>query len=139
MNITVIDAQGGGIGKQIVSSIKKTYPEIDITAIGTNGIAASVMLKAGADRAASGENPLIVACRKADVIIGPVGIVIADSLLGEVTEKMAVAVARSEAKKLLIPFNQCENVIVGVPDLSIKTLVSSLMTEIQKLVEGTVC
>lgn len=84
MNILVIDAQGGGIGKQIVSALKKRYPEQYITAVGTNSLATSAMLKAGADVAATGENPVIVCSRRADVIIGPVGIVIADALLGEI-------------------------------------------------------
>ncbi len=137
MKITVIDAQGGGIGRNIVASIKKEYPQTDITAIGTNGIAAAAMLKAGADRAASGENPFIVACRNAELIIGPIGIVIADSLLGEITPKMAVAAAQSSAKKLFIPFNQCGNIIVGVKDLSMKSLMANLMEEIDKLMKGT--
>ena len=91
MNILVIDAQGGGIGKQIVSALKKRYPEQYITAVGTNSLATSAMLKAGADVAATGENPVIVCSRKADVIVGPVGIVIADALLGEITAAMATA------------------------------------------------
>ncbi len=91
MNILIIDAQGGGIGKQIISAVKKSYPSLTVTAIGTNSTATANMLKAGADHAATGENAVIVGCRKADLIIGPIGIVIADSLFGEVTPKMAAA------------------------------------------------
>ncbi|MBR3606973.1 MAG: DUF3842 family protein, partial [Lachnospiraceae bacterium] len=81
MNILVIDAQGGGIGKQVVAAVKKRLPELVITAIGTNSLATSSMLKAGADNAATGENAVVVGCRTADIIVGPVGIAIADSLL----------------------------------------------------------
>ena len=134
MNILVIDAQGGGIGKQIVSALKKRYPEQYITAVGTNSLATSAMLKAGADVAATGENPVIVCCRKADVIIGPVGIVIADALLGEITAAMATAVGRSQAKRILVPVNHCDNYIVGVTDLSMTKLVDGVVTEVGKLI-----
>lgn len=83
MKILVIDGQGGGIGRQVVQAVKAAFPEADVTAVGTNSTAAAAMLKAGANRAATGENSVKVCCRSADVIIGPVAIVIADSLLGE--------------------------------------------------------
>ena len=134
MNILVIDAQGGGIGKQIVSALKKRYPEQYITAVGTNSLATSVMLKAGADVAATGENPVSVCSRKADVIIGPVGIVIADALLGEITAAMAVAVGQSPAKRILVPVNHCDNYIVGVTDLSMAKLIEGVVTEVGKLI-----
>lgn len=134
MNVLVIDAQGGGIGKQIVSALKKRYPEQYITAVGTNSLATSAMLKAGADVAATGENPVIVCSRKADVIVGPVGIVIADALLGEITAAMATAVGRSQAKRILVPVNHCDNYIVGVADLSMTKLVDGVVTEVGKLI-----
>ena len=134
MNILVIDAQGGGIGKQIVSALKKRYPEQYITAVGTNSLATSAMLKAGADVAATGENPVIVCSRKAAVIVGPVGIVIADALLGEITAAMATAVGRSQAKRILVPVNHCDNYIVGVTDLSMTKLVDGVVTEVGKLI-----
>ena len=134
MNILVIDAQGGGIGKQIVSALKKRYPEQYITAVGTNSLATSAMLKAGADVAATGENTVIVCSRKADVIVGPVGIVIADALLGEITAAMATAVGRSQAKRILVPVNHCDNYIVGVTDLSMTKLVDGVVTEVGKLI-----
>ena len=134
MNILVIDAQGGGIGKQIVSALKKRYPEQYITAVGTNSLATSAMLKAGADVAATGENPVIVCSRRADVIIGPVGIVIADALLGEITSAMAAAVGQSPAKRILVPVNHCDNYIVGVTDLSMAKLIEGVVTEVGKLI-----
>src|SRR5699024_1208615 len=99
MNIMVIDGQGGRMGKSIVEQMKRNFPEDEILAIGTNSIATAAMLKAGADAGATGENPAIVGCRTADLIIGPLGIVIADSLLGEITPAMAAAIGQSRAKK----------------------------------------
>lgn len=127
MNILIIDAQGGGLGKQIVSAIKKTYPDMTIIAVGTNSVAASNMLKAGADHAATGENAIIVGCRKADIIIGPIGIVIADSMYGEVTPKMAAAVGQSSAKRLLIPTNQCDNIVLGTSNASMGSMISNIL------------
>ena len=103
MHVLIIDAQGGGIGRQLVAAIRQTIPEAVITAVGTNSVATSAMRKAGAHDAATGENAVVVACRKADVIVGPIGIVIADSLLGEITPVMATAVGQSSAKRILIP------------------------------------
>ena len=114
MKILVVDAQGGGIGKQLVAAIKQQVIDAEVMAVGTNSTATTAMLKAGADHAAMGENAVIVAARKADIIVGPVGIVIADSLYGEITPEMAKAIAQSDAKRILIPFNQCDNIIVGV-------------------------
>ena len=139
MNILVIDAQGGGIGKQIVSALKKRYPEQYITAVGTNSLATSSMLKAGADAAATGENPVIVCSRRADVVIGPVGIVIADALLGEITAAMAAAVGQSPAKRILVPVNHCDNYIVGVTDLSMAKLIEGVVAEVGKLMESGNC
>ena len=132
MNILVIDAQGGGIGKQLVSSIKENIQGAVVTAVGTNSAAASAMLKAGADNAATGENAVVVNSRKADVIVGPIGIVIADALFGEITPIMAKAVAQSSAKRILIPINHCDNIVVGVSDLNIKKLIQDVISELQK-------
>ncbi len=114
MKILIVDGQGGGIGRQLVEAIRREG-ERDITCVGTNAIATSAMLRAGATRVATGENAVAVACREADVIAGPVGIVVADALLGEVTPRMAAAVGQSRARKVLIPVNQCGNFVVGVP------------------------
>ena len=114
MKILIVDGQGGGIGRQLVEALKREG-ERDITCVGTNAIATSAMLRAGATRAATGENAAIVACREAEVIVGPIGIVVADALLGEVKPRMAAAVGQSLARKVLIPVNQCGNFVVGVP------------------------
>ena len=132
MTVLIIDAQGGGIGKQIVTAIKREMPQIEITAVGTNSIATTAMLKAGADHAATGENAVVVGCRKADVIIGPIGIVIADAMFGEVTPAMALAVGQSNARRLLIPVNHCDNRIVGISDLSIGQLIDAVLKEIKE-------
>lgn len=136
MEILVIDAQGGGIGKQVVSAIKKRYPEQRIMAVGTNSAATSAMLKAGADNAATGENAVIVCSRKADVIIGPIGIVIADALYGEITAAMAVAVGQSSARRILIPVNHCENFVVGVSEIATGALIEKAVDEVGKLRSG---
>lgn len=131
MKILVIDAQGGGIGKQVIAAIKREQPQIEITAVGTNSAATTAMLKAGADHAATGENAVIVGCRTADVIIGPIGIVIADAMFGEVTPSMALAVGQSRAKRLLIPVNHCDNIIVGISDLSVGSLIEEVLKKIK--------
>ena len=135
MNILVMDAQGGGIGKQVVAAVRKRFPAVTITAVGTNTAATSAMLRAGADEGATGENAVVVCCRRADVIIGPVGIVIADALLGEVTPRMAVAVGQSAAKRILIPVNHCTNFIVGVAELGMQRLMDAMLAELEKTVD----
>ncbi len=130
MNILIIDAQGGGIGKQVVLAVKARFPDDEITAVGTNSAATAAMLKAGADHGATGENAVIVGCRRADVIIGPIGIVIADALRGEITPAMAVAVGQSMAKRILIPVNHCDNLVVGVSDLSVGRLIGGVIEEL---------
>ena len=133
MNIAVIDSQGGGIGRQVVSSLKAEFPELKVTAIGTNSQATAAMLKAGADQGATGENPVIVASRSADIIIGPIGIVIADSMLGEVSPAMALAIGQSKAKRILIPVNHCDNIVVGISDLSLAKLIREVVSRIHDL------
>ena len=128
--ILVIDAQGGGIGRQLITAVRKEIDAVKILAVGTNTTAVTAMLKAGADEAATGENAVRVACRKADVIVGPLGIIIADAMLGEITPAMAAAVGQSEAVKILIPFRSCDNVIVGVKDISTAALIQEAVREI---------
>lgn len=137
MKILVVDGQGGKLGSQIIKLLMNRYDDIEITAIGTNSAATQAMIKAGAKNVASGENPLIVACRKADVIIGPVGIVIADALLGEITPAMAVAVAQSNAVRILIPVNRCENIVAGVPDLAMPLLVEDAVAKFDEIKNKT--
>ena len=136
MKIMVIDGQGGRMGKSIVEQIKKAFPEDEILAIGTNGIATAAMLKAGADAGATGENPVIVGCRTADLIIGPMGIVIADSLMGEITPAMAVAVGQSRAKKVLLPVNRCQHFIVGCRDLPLGEYMRLVVDEVRAIRNG---
>ena len=135
MKVTVIDGQGGQLGSQLVKEIIARFPEVELTAIGTNAIATSTMLKAGAKNVATGENSVIVACRRADVIIGPVGIVIADSLLGEITEKMATSIGRADAVRILIPMNRCDNIIVGVASLNTKALIDDAISRLSEIIK----
>ena len=133
MKIVIIDGQGGRLGCLLVERVRARLPQARIYALGTNSVATAAMLKAGADRAATGENAVIVCSRKADMIIGPVGIVIADALLGEITPAMAAAVGKSQAKRILIPVNHCDNYIAGVPDLTMARLIDSVISEVQKI------
>ena len=134
MNLLVIDGQGGQLGSQIIRAIRTRYNDINIIAVGTNATATTSMIKAGANQGATGENPVIVASRKADVIIGPVGIVIADSLLGEITPKMAVALGQSNATKILVPINKCENLVAGVPNLTTTALIDDTLNKLQETI-----
>lgn len=136
MKLMVIDGQGGRMGKSIVEQMKKDFPQDEILAIGTNSIATAAMLKAGADAGATGENPAVVGSETADVIIGPMGIVIADSLLGEITPKMAVAIGRSRAKKVLIPVNRCQHFVVGCQDLPLGEYVRLAVEEVRAIRNG---
>ncbi len=136
MNLLVIDGQGGGIGRQIVENIKEAYPSVEITAVGTNVLATQAMRKAGADQAATGENAVIVGCRNADVIIGPIGIVIADSLFGEITPQMAVAVAQSSAERILLPMNLCSNYIVGITQVNTSKLIEDCVERVGHLIDA---
>lgn len=133
MKILIVDGQGGGVGRQLAAQIKETFPDVQLMAVGTNTIATSAMLKGGADSAATGENAVLVAARKADVIVGPLGIVVADSLGGEISPAMANAVAQSNAKRILIPFKHCENVIVGVSDYTLGHLIQQAIDELRKI------
>lgn len=133
MEILVIDGQGGRIGQQLVRAITTRYPQLKVFSVGTNTMATSAMMKGGAVQGATGENALLVACRKADVILGPLGIVIADALLGEISPAMALAVGQSRAKKILIPMNQCDNIVAGVAELPVGKLLDSALAELDKL------
>ena len=135
MKVLVIDGQGGGLGRQLVTAVKARYPEAEVLAVGTNSAATNAMLKAGADQAATGENSVAVACRKADAIMGPVGIVIADSMLGEITPRMAVSIGQSPAKRILIPVNLCDNIVVGVADLTMAKRVESTVDALADLMD----
>ncbi len=130
MYIIVIDGQGGKIGSLLVSAIKSALPSSYLTAIGTNSIATSTMLKAGADDAATGENPIIYNAPKADCIVGPIGIIVANSLLGEITPAIAVAVSGCAARKVLIPVTKCNSVVAGLKELPLSEYIRLAVQEI---------
>jgi hypothetical protein len=137
IRICVIDGQGGGIGSTIIRKIKEVFEEtVEIVALGTNAIATAQMLKAKANRGASGENAIVQTVARVDLIIGPLGIVMAHAMMGEVTPQMAEAVSASPARKLLLPLTQ-ENVqVVGASSLPlprlIETMIETDLTDIKK-------
>lgn len=135
-NVVVIDGQGGRLGRMVVEQIRAASLPCHVLAVGTNSIATANMLKAGADAGATGENPVLVACRDADVLIGPVGILSADALLGEITPAMAAAIGRCGAEKLLLPVNMCNTHVVGVQPSTFSELVSAAVEELKKLTAG---
>ena len=137
MRIVVIDGQGGNIGRQLVKDIKGSFPDVTLRAVGTNSAATENMLKGGADEAATGENALVVACRQADIIVGPIGIAIPDALLGEVTVRMSQAVGSSDAAKILIPLNRCDVFIPGTSDKSTGELLKQAMDLIRDIMRSS--
>ena len=122
-NVVVIDGQSGRMGQLFIQRARAAELNCTYTAIGINAIATAAMLKAGAAQGATGENPVLVACRTADIIVGPIGILVADAMLGEITEKMVLAIGRSNAKKLLLPVNQCGNLMAGTQSLSLSRVI----------------
>lgn len=136
--ILIIDGQGGRIGSRLVAAVKEQFPHCELVAVGTNSIATANMIKAGAEAAATGENAVIVNARKADVIVGPIGIVVADALLGEITPSMAAAVGQSDAEKFLLPVNKCNNHVVGVENLTVNALLEKTVAMIGGIVGAQV-
>ena len=134
MKLTVIDGQGGKMGKSVIEQLKKKHPDLEIYAIGTNSIATSAMLKAGADYGATGENPAIVNAEDSDIIIGPIGIVFANSLLGEITPAIATAVGASRAFKILIPVNRCNHFVVGCEDTGLGEYIRMVCEKVDEMV-----
>jgi len=126
MNILIIDGMGGGIGKSIIEQIKSKLADTVITAVGTNSIATSAMLKAGADYGATGENAIVFNCTKADLIIGVTGIVFANAMHGEISPKMAEAVSSSPAHKILLPVDKCNVTIVGIDNKPIQEYINEI-------------
>jgi len=130
LKILVIDGQGGSIGRQLVKSISERFPQAELMAVGTNSIATANMLRGGSAEAATGENPVIVASRRADIIVGPMGIVMADAMLGEVSPAMAAAVGSSDAVRVLIPMARCGTLVAGVGNSSTAALLEDAMDKI---------
>ncbi len=136
MEILVIDGQGGGLGKALVAALKSHFSDITVNAVGTNSIATQQMLRAGADHAATGENPVIVLSRTASIIIGPIGICIADSMYGEVTPAMAKAVGSANARRILVPVNICGNIVVGVHDTSLSAMIEGVIEAAEAVIRA---
>jgi len=134
MRVAVVDGRGGGIGKAIVAKMKKEFPSgVRIIALGTNALATSAMLKAGADQGATGENAIVQTVQRVDLVTGCLGIVLAHSMLGELTPAMAEAVAKCDAPKLLIPMNQCGVDVVGVRQESLPAMIDILVAAIKDM------
>lgn len=133
MIVMVVDGQGGRLGASLAERIKKACPDAEILAIGTNSAATAAMLRAGADEGATGENPVRIASQRADVITGPVGIIMADALLGEVTPKMAEYITSARAKKVLIPMNKCNTLIAGINGETVSDLTEDAVKKICRL------
>lgn len=131
MKIVVIDGQGGRMGRSIIEELRAAQADAEIVAVGTNGAATATMMGAKADAGATGENAVIVNCRDADYIIGPVGILVADALHGEISPAMSVAVGQSRAKKILLPVSRCNTCIVGAQDMPLGEMVKQLSKMIQ--------
>lgn len=136
MKIVIIDGQGGKLGKLLVEQLKQQCPEQCLYAIGTNSIATATMLKAGADFGATGENPVVRAVMDADVVLGPVGIVVAHAILGEVTPTMAEAVGGCRARKLLIPMNNCGVSVAGVKELPLSAYVAQIVEQVRTITDA---
>ena len=125
MRIVIMDAQGGGVGRLLVEGLKRALPDQTLIAAGTNALATSAMLRAGAHQGATGENAIVVCARQAELILAPIGMVLCDAMLGEVTAAMAAAVGSSPAHKILIPISRCQTTIAGLPALTLSEAVSA--------------
>lgn len=124
MTVLVVDGQGGGMGSRIIVELRAVLGEaVKITAVGTNSLATSAMLKAGANAGATGENPVLFHAPRADVILGPIGIIAANSMHGEITPAMACAIAASDARKILIPVSKCSVSVAGVANAPLETYI----------------
>ena len=130
MNIMILDGQGGGVGKALVEGIRRAMPDARIIAVGANAIATAAMLRAGADAGATGENPAVVCARKADVIAGPIGILLKDAMLGEITGAMAAAVAESPAHRVLVPSSKCATTVAGTGNRPLQEYIDDAVSAI---------
>lgn len=136
MRIAVIDGKGGGIGCQVVERLKSLKnSDIEVIALGTNSQATSNMLKAGADDGSTGENAIAWMSSKVDIIIGPLAIISANSMMGEISPKMSEAVASSSARKLLLPVSKCNIDVIGLDNLQFKTIFIELSETIKKILK----
>lgn len=135
MKLLIIDGQSGRLGAQIIEGLRKAglSNAHSIIAVGTNALATSGMINAGADQGATGENAVMVQCRSADVIIGPIGITLADAMLGEITPQMAVAVGASDAHRVLIPSEKCSTSIIGISPMTRKQQIDACVAQVLAL------
>ena len=134
MRIAVIDGQGGGMGRTLVEKLRNEFRDsIEIIAIGTNSLATSAMIKAGANEGATGENAIVYNAARVDVIIGPIGIIAANSMLGELTPAMAAAIAESPAKKVLIPVSKCNISIAGVKNEPLQNYIEAAVKLVKSI------
>ncbi|HAE62538.1 MAG TPA: hypothetical protein DCG38_09440 [Eubacteriaceae bacterium] len=137
MKIAVIDGQGGGIGRVVIEKIRQEFEQkVHIVALGTNGLATAAMLKSGANEGGTGENAIVVNAKKADIIVGSIMLLVPDSMTGELTDKMAGAIARSEAKKVLIPLNKCDVYIAGAVSEPLPHYIDYCINIIKELMGG---
>ncbi len=137
MKIAVIDGQGGGIGKHITEKIKQCLPKsVEVIALGTNSVATSVMIKAGANEGATGENAIVQSVKNVNIIVGTVAIISANSMLGELTPQMASAIGTARAKKILLPINKSGIEIVGVQNEPLPHLIDALVRSLKNYLEG---
>lgn len=137
MKIVVIDGQGGRLGKLLVEAVKERLPQAEVLAVGTNGIATATMQKAGADYVATGENPVVRGVMDADVVLGSLGIVVAHSILGEVTPRMAEAVGGCRGKKILIPMNSCGVSVAGTQEMGLAGYVKLAADQAEAFLRGS--
>ena len=136
MKIVVIDGQGGRLGKLLVEAVKDRIPQAEVLAVGTNGIATATMQKAGADYVATGENPVVRGVMDADVVLGPLGIVVAHSILGEVTPRIAEAVGGCRGKKILMPMNSCGVSVAGTQEMGLAGYVKLAADQAEAFLRG---
>ena len=134
MKILVIDGQGGGVGRALVERLQARLPAQPVLALGANAMATAAMLKSGADQGATGESAIVYNCRNADIILGPIGIVLAWSMLGEFSPAMAQAVGESPAVRILVPIGKCRTKIAGAADLPLSAAIDSAVNEVCRLI-----
>lgn len=135
MIIAVIDGQGGGIGRAFCEKLKAALPGQKILALGTNSAATGQMIKGGADEGATGENAIVCNAPKVDIICGVIGILNANSMLGELTPKMAVAIGSSNAYKVLLPINRCHIHVVSIDEMSLGQHIDNAVAEILRYIK----
>ena len=136
MNVVVIDGQGGGIGRALIERILSKLPDVEPRAVGTNAIATSAMLKAGAKQGATGENAVRVCANEADVILGPIGIIVADSMMGEITSTIAQTIGASRARKILIPSAKCSAYVAGTAGQGVQVLIEDAIQRLDSILHG---